>query len=261
VERRKIVSENKDVDDKMRAKVATYLDKEEGRAQNKCEFTSASGSAVIPMTPIYEQNVGIKSWGLKIFFNGKERTLQIDTSASGLTLVQSTGATLDLPKIEKAHMWGFGDEGSGGTILAKANSVRIGGLEFSNCEVEILDHTGLMGSGGALPGERLDATDGLVGTDIFDRYLVTVDYIKHEIRLAPLPQPQAGAMTAMSLDPLGGRTDNNWMLVDRIVDPSMQSWTKIYRRGHMLIVPTRITDPKGVEATTSSLSTQALIPT
>ena len=38
-------------------------------------------------------------------------------------------------------------------------------------------------------GERLDDTDGLVGVDIFDRYLVTLDYIRHEIRLEPLPQP------------------------------------------------------------------------
>jgi hypothetical protein len=71
-----------------------------------------------------------------------------------------------------------------------------------------------------------------------------VDYIKHEVRLDPLPNPEAGAKGEVKLDALGGRTDPDWMAVDRVITPATQSWAKIYRRDHMLIMPTRLSNGK-----------------
>ena len=79
-----------------------------------------------------------------------------------------------------------------------------------------------------------------MGSDIFARYLVTLDYIKHEVRLDPLPQNPAAPIDAAKFDALGGRTDADWMSADRYIAPSMQSWTKFYREGHLLIMPAHL---------------------
>jgi hypothetical protein len=96
--------------------------------------------------------------------------------------------------------------------------------------------------GGGHIGQRLDTGDGLVGADIFSRYLVTLDYIKHEIRLEPLPQPPSAAPEP--LDALGGSPANDLSNYDRFKAPSMQNWTSIYRRGHEIIMPTVINSGK-----------------
>ena len=244
---REYIEDSKNLDEKKRKASIASLDRYAARQEDNCALTSASGIPVrIPMSPIILAGMAVDSWGLEVLFNGKSRILQIDTGASGFTLTQSVGSGLGLAKIEKRALGGIGSEGGVGTQLMRAASVRIGGVEFKNCEVDVLDRTGIMGGNSMGMGDRLDATDGLVGADIFNHYLVTLDYIKHEVRLEPLPQPQAGATTPVPLDALGGRTDPDWMIVDRVIDPSMKSWTKIYRNGHDLIMPTRLANEKGV---------------
>ena len=233
--------DSKSIDEKSRKTAEDEYARRAARAAKRCELGSVNGPARIPMTPIYGPTVGVKAWGLEIAFNGKKRTLQIDTGASGFTLTQSEGANLNLPRVDIGRVGGIGSEGSTGVDIAYADSVRIGGLEFQSCPVEILHKTGAMG-GSTMMGERLDDIDGLVGSDIFSRYLVTLDYIHHEVRLDPLPQPPGATVPAAQLDALGGRTDPDWMKVDRYIAPTMQSWTKVYRRGHELIMPTYISN-------------------
>ena len=151
-------------------------------------------------------------------------------------LVSSTGsATFPMTAIPGT----FGID-SWGIEVYLAASIHIAGLEFKNCHVEGLANFGVMGGGNQM-GQRLDDGDGLIGSDVFSRYLVTLDYIRHEVRLEPLP-PLPNANSAASLDPLGGRNDPNWMAVDRYVAPQMQNWTKIYREDHLLIIPTRVSE-------------------
>lgn len=208
----------------------------EAGISHQCELASVTGPAIIPMVPIYkEAAIGVQSYGLEVAFNGHKRVLQIDTGATGFLLSHSAEGGTGLKPIGRAAVRGFGGGGPAGTTLMQAESVHIGGLEFKDCPVEALNNFGAMGGSYAM-GQQLDDTGGLVGTDVFSRYLVTVDYVKHEVRLDPLPQPSADGPTP-PLDALGGRTDPGWMAGDRYIPPSLKSWTEIYRRGHELIVP------------------------
>jgi tetratricopeptide (TPR) repeat protein len=229
----------KALDDKRRAVIINRLDKENSRLKNRCELSSITGPARIPMTPIYGR-IGISHYGLEIAFNGHKRTLQIDTGASGFLLTHSVAFGMGLHKMSASHVWGFGDQGSNSVDQFTAESVRIGGIEFKNCNVDALENFSVLGGGHI--GQPLDQGDGLVGTDIFSRYLVTLDYIKHEIRLEPLPQLSPPIQE--SLDQLGGDPANDLSGFDRFKAPSMQNWTSIYRRGHQLIMPTIINSSK-----------------
>ncbi len=232
--------EAKSVDDKRRATLSARLEKQQGRVKDRCELSSVTGPLRIPMTPVYGANVGIDYYGLEVAFNGHKRILQIDTGASGFLVTHSVYAGMGLRKVDTTRVWGFGDQGSNSVDQYVADSVRIGGVEFKNCSVEALNNFSVLGGGHI--GQAMDSGDGLVGADIFSRYLVTLDYIKHEIRLEPLPPPPAAA--AGPLDALGGSPDNDLSSFDRYKAPSMQSWTSIYRRDHEIIMPTVINSSK-----------------
>jgi hypothetical protein len=234
------IHDSKALDDKRRATLSARLDREQSHLKDRCELSSVTGPLRIPMTPIYGPIVGIEHYGLEVAFNGHKRVLQIDTGATGFTVTQSVYGGMGLRKMGSSHVWGFGDQGSSGVDQYIADSVRIGGIEFKNCAVDALRNFSVLGGGHI--GQRLDSGDGLVGTDIFSRYLVTVDYIKHEIRLDSLPQPASTATEP--LDALGGSPSNDLSGFDRFKPPSMQNWTSIYRRGHQLIVPTIINNSK-----------------
>jgi hypothetical protein len=232
--------DSKSLDDKRRGTLSAQLDKEQSRLKDRCELSSVTTPVRIPMTPVYRATVGIDHYGLEVAFNGHKRILQIDTGATGFIVTQSVYAGMGLRKVDTSRVWGFGDQGSNAVDQYIADSVRIGGIEFKNCAVDALRNFSVLGGGHI--GQRLDSGDGLVGTDIFSRYLVTLDYIKHEIRLDPLPQPPSAA--SGQLDALGGSPDNDLSGFDRFKAPSMQNWTSIYRRGHQLIMPTVINNSR-----------------
>jgi hypothetical protein len=181
-EMKKFIGESKTVDEKQRANIEKAINRSEAISDNRCELTSVTGPAVIPMTPVYGRGTDVSHYGVEIAFNGHKRVLQIDTGASGFTLTRSAGGSIGLPSAFKTHIGGFGKQGANDADLERADTVRMGGLEFHNCMVEVLANYGVMG-GSQMQGNRQDTGDGLVGTDIFRRYLMTLDYIKHEIRL------------------------------------------------------------------------------
>jgi tetratricopeptide (TPR) repeat protein len=236
---RDILQNDPALDKKQKKDRAEWLAVLQAESGHNCELASVTGPAVIPMVPITDLHaMGVQSYGLEVSFNGHKRVLQIDTGATGLLLSHSAEGGMGLKSLAVASVGGFGGDGPSGSTIEQVDSVRIGGLEFKDCRVNAMNNFGSMG-GSHLIGQPLDDMTGLVGTDMFSRYLVTVDYIKHEIRLGPLPQSPTTS-TSPPLDALGGRTDPDWMNGDRTIPPSLKSWTEIYRRGHQLITPTLI---------------------
>ena len=90
--------------------------------------------------------------------------------------------------------------------------------------------------------------DGLIGTDVFSSYLVTLDYPMRKFILAPLPpRPTDAAGAVATLNTEGG--DQAASMApgtsaqpagpqDRYISPTMKDYTAVFRSGHFLIVPT-----------------------
>ena len=165
--------------------------------------------------------------GLDVQLNGKRKRLQIDTGASGLLLNRGSALSAGLVPEAVVSTGGIGDEGSRSGYLTHVDSLRIGDMEFHNCMVRVVEKRG-----------SLDI-DGLIGTDVFENYLVTLDTPGREIRLAPLPQRPNEAAKAIGLATAGDETANDAPL-DRYISPEMKDWTSLYRGGHLLIFPTSI---------------------
>jgi hypothetical protein len=110
------------------------------------------------------------------------------------------------------------------------DSIRIGSLEFRDCTAEVTDRKDIL------------SMDGLIGTDVFSSYLVTLDFPLRKFLLAPLPpRPNDDAGTSATLntetgDPLGGSGSDQPQ--DRFISPTMKDYIGFFRSGHFIILPT-----------------------
>ena len=230
---------------KDRGRMADSLAHASDSGTNDCKQEDPRPSSTIQMQELMDgphREVGI---GLDVYFNGKRRRLELDTGASGILLSRDASGGLGLTKEETHDTGGVGDEGRVSSSVAHVESIKIGNLEFKHCPVELLDKRG-----------RLDI-DGLIGANVFARYLVTLDYPGLQVRLDPMPKrpeekveavtvaaPAAPATTAAGAAAAEKPADAPPVVYDRYVAPEMQDWTKIYRSGHMLLVPVSIGQTK-----------------
>jgi Aspartyl protease len=119
---------------------------------------------------------------------------------------------------------GIGDNRGSRGYIAFADSIQIGDLQFQHCPVEVIEKS------------PINESDGLIGGDVFEDFLVDIDFPNQKLRLSQLP-PIPGADTqAAGLDSQG----NEPRYYNRYIAPEMKSYTPVSRFGHMLLIPTRV---------------------
>ena len=152
-----------------------------------------------------------KGFSLQARFNDRVgATLLLDTGASGILIGSKLAEKAGAVKIADTAFRGVG-EGSTKAYYAWIDKVKIGDLEFKDCIVAV--------------SSKKDISDeaGLIGTDVFDEFLITLDFREHKLNLAPLPKNPAA-------------TGAEGEALDRYIASEMQSFTRIYRFGHDLVV-------------------------
>ena len=199
----------------------------------------------------------LHGYGLRVAVNGQTARLLLDTGASGLLINKKMAAKAGVKPIVQTRLEGIGDKGPMGGFVGYADSIKVGGLEFRNCLVEVSEKRSIV------------EDDGLIGADVFSRFLVTLDFPNEKLLLSELPKrPDESESKTVSLDtgdpddPATGpedreseqqsTPDTNGKAAatnsaaqstgpkDRYVAPEMQSYTPIFRFGHELLIPTKI---------------------
>ena len=225
--------------DDQRAGIENSIKAVQAREKGSCELAEPVQTAKVQMWPTSgsgSTSVPPSSSGVDVTLNGKRRRFIVDTGASGLMISKDAAKALGLTPEAEIKAAGLGDSGLQGAYIAHVDSVKIGGMEFHNCMVRVLE------------SNTMKFADGLLGPDTFRRFIVTLDFPSSELRLSPLPnRPDETATPAASLETRGyedagdaaGKTVAETRR-DRYVAPEMQDWVKIYRSGHDLIFPTTI---------------------
>ncbi len=196
---------------------------------SNCHLVTPLGSTSIPFRGIQNGPRASTYWGLDVAFDGKDRRLKIDTGASGLILSKSAANALHLEPEATFKMRGLGDEGPVDSFVAKVHSIKVGGLEFQDCYVQVLGNT---------PGV-MTADDGLIGGDVFSHFVLTLDFPGHTLKLDPLP-PRPGET------PDGTPTLDTGVAAafaepqDAYRDASMKDWDPVWRSGHNLLMNVRL---------------------
>lgn len=178
---------------------------------------------------------------LPVTINHDNILLPLDTGATGIVLGRRLAEHAHLPRISAAYVGGFGGQRATTGYRAVADHIQIGQLEFQDCVVVVAD----------VPG-----ADGLVGPDVFESYLVDINLAGMQLRLSPLPKHpgDAAAPTSLNSEAEEATSDDQegsaapmaqqHLPIDRYVSPEMADWTRAFRFGHMLVVPTSVNESK-----------------
>ena len=214
-----------------KAEAAGTLKRLQAEERGSCTAVVPTSTAKLKLVSLEDGPDRRYGVGLDVVMNGKRKRLQVDTGASGLLINRASAISAGLVPEATGETGGIGDQGASNGFVTHVDDLKIGDMEFKNCLVRVVERRG-----------ALDA-DGLIGTDVFEKYLVTLDIPKRELRLGELPPRPGSAAQAATLATTGDKAAEDTATtgpVDRYIAPEMEHWTKIYRRDHLLIFPTRI---------------------
>lgn len=227
-----------------------YLKERANRKDRPCRLVSKVTATETPLVRLLMDPQHLRGFGLAIELNGHKSSLMLDTGASGILVRRGIAEKAGISKITETRIGGIGDRGTRNGYIGVADSIRIGGLEFQNCPIEVIE------------GRSVADEDGLIGADVFDDFLVDLDFPDEKLKLSELPKRPGEAQQALALkdeedepdtqaeqpSQTGGSTDGKSSPPrrlgpqDRYVAPEMQSYSRVFLFGHDLLVPTKIGD-------------------
>ena len=200
---------------------------------------------------------GVRGIGLTVQLNDRKSHLLLDTGAGGIIVGRKVAEKAGLAPISEQHYAGIGDKGLQTGYTAVAGRIRIGELEFEDCVVAVSDKKSV--------GEE----EGLIGADVFGAYLVDLDLPGMRLKLSPLPKRPEDVVAATSLNsegeeqahadqkdasaqpntagqqsPAANAKPAVSLPRDRYIAPEMANWTKVFRFGHTVLIPTFVNESK-----------------
>jgi hypothetical protein len=221
-----------------------------------CRLVSTAAQAEIPFIRLEGTAGHTRAYGLEVGLNGAPTRLEIDTRGAGLSVYRAAAEHAGLKRVGAEEKSGAGGAAGKPDYLVAADSIRIGGLEFKDCLVNVIDSA-----------SPFDDGAGQIGMDVFSDYLVTVDFPMRKLVLAPLPARQGEVNPAPALKTIAADFDPLETVTvteaakpagsgaegapsapvtkeigpfDRSIAPEMKDYTQIFRAGHDLILPTAL---------------------
>jgi tetratricopeptide (TPR) repeat protein len=144
-----------------------------------------------------------RGYGVRVRLNDRATvTLLLDTGASGVIITRKLAEKIGAVKLSEQLLEGVGKNGGSAGYKAWVDKIAIGELEFHDCFVQ------------ATPRE-IAQVDGTIGTDVFAKYLVNVDFPRRKLVLEPLPAADSE------------RSDAG-------------SFTQVFSFGHFLLIQTEV---------------------
>ncbi len=191
-------------------------------ANRTCKLTNKVTATEARLEPHMLDPRRFSSYQLGVKVNGVKALLELDTGAGGILVSSRIAEKAGLRKIADNLIGGIGDKGAANGYVAFADKLQIGELEFENCYIDVVDR------------KRALDIDGLIGADVFSNYLVDVDFPNQKLKLSPLPPYPDETKQETSLES-DEETETN--LHDRWIPPDYKDYEKVYRFGHMLLLP------------------------
>ncbi len=177
-------------------------------------LTKDPSPATFELKQIASSSGRSSGYRVKVSFNGQKPVdLQLDTGARGLMIHRKLAKQLGVKIISQSSVRGLGDEGERKSFIGLADSVRVGDVEFRDCVIHISDK------------RLLQNAQGLIGSDVFEQFLISLDLPGLSVRLQPLPVIE------------GRRYDDpkSWEELDRHSIPDLSEFMRVRRWSHLLL--------------------------
>ncbi|HEV2462472.1 MAG TPA: aspartyl protease family protein [Acidobacteriaceae bacterium] len=165
-----------------------------------CKVSPTAAAATLPLLPTLEdKDQHIDRYQIEAQLPQGSAKLLVDTTASGVFISRAMAELNHLRPAAGAPL-----------ATVHVDDLKIGPLEFHDCTVGVSD------------ARFPDKADGMIGTDMFAPYLITLDFRLKELRLAPLP-PQNGLLPG-----------------DRVALPEMKGYVPVYHWRQFLLIPVTV---------------------
>ena len=239
-----------------RSRAASYLQHLKDQQTDKdhgCHLVGNVTATETPLVRLFSDPNHLRGYGLAVEINGHKSSLMLDSGASGILVKRGIAERAGISKISETKVWGIGDKGRRNAFIGTAESIKVGTLEFRNCPIEVME------------SRSVAEEEGLIGADVFEEFLVDIDFPSEKLKLSQLPQRPGEVVQNIGLKAEGSDTDDSTTpeperdsnaleanaqpsstpatassLQDRYVAPEMRSYTRLLRFGHELLIPTSI---------------------
>lgn len=243
-----------------RDNVASYLMFLKARAKQKpspCHLVSKVKATETTLVRLLDDPQHLRGYGLSVLLNGHKSSLMLDTGANGILVKRSLAERAGISKITETKVEGIGNKGRRDAYIGVVDSIKVGDLEFQNCPIEVMESRSVAGE------------DGLIGSDVFEDFLVDIDFPKEKLKLSELPKrpgepvgqlalkngddddsdedaarpesPDTKMFDSKAADSKAAHAKTSSIgLRDRYIAPEMKDYTPVFRFGHDLLVPTSI---------------------
>jgi tetratricopeptide (TPR) repeat protein len=228
---------------------------------HRCRLVSKVEQTETKLETLYAEDFRrMRGIGLSVKLNDRNVHLLLDTGAGGIVVGRKVAEKAGLTRVSALHYGGIGDKGLQSGYTAVADHIRVGELEFQDCVVTVSEQ------------RSLTDDDGLIGADVFGGYLVDIDLPGERLKLSPLPKRSEDTVAPTSLNSEGeeqvhaeqkegntteqvpkeqkssasGSETPRRLPKDRYIAPEMANWTKVFRFGHSILVPTSVNDSKSM---------------
>lgn len=186
----------------------------------------------IPLAALISDTTHLRAYGLVTDVNGTKLRLVLDTGASGILITRKDAQKAGVVRLADATFRGFGNSARlPAGYRGIAQRLRIGSVEFRDALINVSDQ------------DSVGTADGLIGSNVFADFLVTLDFAAGKLRLSPLPGYRAGDDEPR----------------DRGIAPEMRNFTRVFRFGHLLLIPTRVSGSREVQFAIDTGAAKTLI--
>jgi tetratricopeptide (TPR) repeat protein len=139
--------------------------------------------ATVKLSPIMSSPGHLRGLGMRVQLNGKQNvTLLLDTGASGISISPKVAEHAPLRAIsgESSETKGIGDGKTESTVAYLASEVRAGDVTFADYPIQVFRSA------------QSPDYDGLIGADVFQRFIVKIDFVHRVMSLDTRAQAGAG---------------------------------------------------------------------
>ena len=203
------------------------LEDETGKTGHTCRLTSKVTSTQTALEALLNDPRHIRGYGLRVKVNGASAKLLLDTGASGIVIDKKIADKAGVKKIVENDAKGIGDKAAGAGYVGFADAIQIGDLQFEGCNVDVLERNSVL------------EDDGLIGADVFQSFLVDIDFPDKKFKLTQLPAYPDAVPAEITLE---SRPAQASQLRDRYIAPEMKDYTQVLRFAHALLIFTRVND-------------------
>jgi len=234
--------------------VLEYLKATVDKPVHACKLVSKIEHTATNLEMLYTQDAHrMRGIGLSVKVNDQHVRLLLDTGGNGIMVSRKLADSAKLMRISTRHYSGIGNQGLQTGYLALADHLQVGDLEFQDCVVSVIDKDSVLDQ------------DGLIGANVFRAYLIDLDLPEMRLKLSPLPKRPEDSVAPKSLNSEGEElpaeqkserageqpsketkssaptvTPSQPLPKDRYIAPEMTYWTKFFRIGHLILLPTSV---------------------